>query len=299
MGPSRFPVWRRCGCASSPPLPRPPSTMPDESVPWRASPMISSPPPVLVRELKQRSSHGRGLPGDSPEYRAARDRLLEQEAELRRATEAVAVARRELPPGGVVPEDYIFQGTGADGSPTDVPLSELFAPRKESLVIYSMMFPRDPGDQRQGPDAEETAHLPLAEGPCPSCTALLDQLEAATGHVTQRVNLVAVGKSPLQRTLTFAKERGWLRLRLLSSAGNTYNRDYLAETAEGSQMPILNVFHRDGDTIRHFRARSLLYASTEPGQEYRHVGTIEPLWNLFDLTPEGRGTDWDDQLSYS
>ncbi len=151
---------------------------------------------------------GVAFPGDSPEYRAARDRLLEQEAELHRATEAVAVARRELPPGGVVPEDYIFQGTGADGSPTDVPLSELFAPRKESLVIYSMMFPRDPGDQRQGPDAGETAHLPLAEGPCPSCTALLDQLEAAAGHVTQRVNLVAVGKSGVLTTIRLADPPG-------------------------------------------------------------------------------------------
>ena len=50
------------------------------------------------------------FPGESAEYRAARDRLLEQEIELRRATEAVAAARRDLPPGGVVPEDYVFQG---------------------------------------------------------------------------------------------------------------------------------------------------------------------------------------------
>jgi predicted dithiol-disulfide oxidoreductase (DUF899 family) len=28
------------------------------------------------------------------------------------------------------------------------------------------------------------------------------------------------------------------------------------------------------------------------------VGTLEPLWNLFDLTPEGRPTNWDEQLSY-
>ena len=239
------------------------------------------------------------FPAESPEYRAARDRLLEQEIELRRATEAVAAARRELPAGGVVPQDYVFQGAGADGSPADVRLSELFAPGKDSLVIYSMMFPRDPGDHRPGPDAGQTARLPLAEGPCPSCTALLDQLEGAAGHVTQRVNLVAVARSPLPRILTFASERGWRRLRLLSSAGNTYNRDYLAETAQGSQMPMLNVFHRDGATIRHFWGSELLYAPTEPGQEYRHVGTIEPLWNLFDLTREGRGTDWDEQLSYS
>ncbi len=52
------------------------------------------------------------FPGESAEYRAARDRLLEQEADLRRATEAVAAARRDLPSGGVVPEDYVFQGRG-------------------------------------------------------------------------------------------------------------------------------------------------------------------------------------------
>ena len=44
------------------------------------------------------------FPGESAEYREARDRLLAQEIELRRAMEAVAAARRKLPPGGVVPE---------------------------------------------------------------------------------------------------------------------------------------------------------------------------------------------------
>src|SRR5438105_8734402 len=84
------------------------------------------------------------FPGESPQYRAARNRLLERESELRRAMEAV-------PAGGVVPEDYVFQGAGADGTPSDVRLSELFAPGKDSLVIYSFMFPRDPGDERPGP----------------------------------------------------------------------------------------------------------------------------------------------------
>ncbi len=118
------------------------------------------------------------FPGESAQYRAARERLLAQEIELRRATEAVAAARRALPAGGVVPEDYVFQREGADGGPADVRLSELFAPSKDALVIYSFMFPRD------------------------------------------------------------------------------------------------------------------------PGQDPRHVGTLEPLWNLFDLTPQGRPTNWDEQLSY-
>jgi len=238
------------------------------------------------------------FPGESAEYRAARDRLLVQEIELRRAMETVAAARRQLPPGGVVPEDYVFQGAGADGVPTDVKLSELFEPGQNSLVIYSFMFPRSSGDKRPGPATGETALLPLEEGPCPSCAAFLDQLDGAAEHATQNVNFAVVAKSPLPRIVTFAKERGWRRLRLFSSAGNTYNRDYLAETAGGGQMPMLNVFHRDGEAIRHFWGSELLYAPTDPGQDPRHVGTLEPVWNLFDLTPEGR-PDWDEQLSYS
>jgi predicted dithiol-disulfide oxidoreductase (DUF899 family) len=178
-------------------------------------------------------------------------------------------------------------------------LSELFAPGRDSLAIYSFMFPRDPGDTRPGPQTGETALLPLAEGPCPSCVAFLDQLEGAAEHAEQHLNLAVVAKAPLERVLTFARERGWRRLRLLSSAANTYNRDYLAESADGHQRPMLNVFHRDGDRIRHFWASELFYAPTEPGQDPRHVGTLEPLWNLFDLTREGRPTGWDEQLSYS
>jgi predicted dithiol-disulfide oxidoreductase (DUF899 family) len=239
------------------------------------------------------------FPGESPEYRAARDRLLEQEIELRRVTEAVAATRRQLTPGGVVPEDYVFQDAGTHGSPEDVRLSELFAPGKASLVIYSFMFPRDPGDGRPGPSAGQTALLPLAEGPCPSCAALLDQLDGAAEHAAQHINLAVVAKAPLARILTFAEERGWRRLRFLSSAANTYNRDYHGETADGSQRPMLNVFHRDGDAIRHFWGSELLYAPADPGQDPRHVGTLEPIWNLLDLTREGRPIDWDEQLSYS
>jgi predicted dithiol-disulfide oxidoreductase (DUF899 family) len=237
-------------------------------------------------------------PGESAEYRAARDRLLEQEIELRRATEAVAETRRRLPPGGTVPEDYVYRGLGPDGAPTDVRLSELFAPGRDSLAIYSMMFPRYHGDDRPGPPGGQTARLPLAEGPCPSCTALLDQLDGAAEHVSQNMNFAVVAKTPLERVVAFAQERGWRRLRVLSSADNTYNRDYLAETPEGDQMPMLNVFHRDRDAIRHFWGSEMLYAPTDPGQDPRHVGELEPLWNFFDLIPEGR-PDWDEQLSYS
>ncbi len=238
------------------------------------------------------------LPGESPDYRAARNRLLDREIELRRAMEAVAAARRELPPGGQLKADYGFQGAGADGAPTEVRLSELFERGKDSLVIYSFMFPRDPADETAGPREGHTAQLPLPERPCPSCTALLDQLDGAAEHVGQHLNLAVVAKAPLPRVLEFARERGWRRLRLLSSAGNTYNADYFAETPDGIQRPMLTVFHRDGDVIRHFWSSELFYVPSDPGQEPRHVGTLEPLWNLFDLTPEGRPADWAEQFSY-
>ena len=238
------------------------------------------------------------FPGESSEYRAARDRLLDQEIELRRAMEAVAAARRELPPGGLVPQDYVFESLAPDGAPIPVPLSELFAPGKNSLVLYSFMFPRDPDDRTPGPTTGQTALLPLAEGPCPTCVAMIDQLEGAAEHLDQHINLAVVAKTSPHRLLTFVPERGWQRLRFLSSAATTYNRDYHAETDEGAQRPMLTVFHRDGDAIRHFWSSELFYAPTEPGQEPRHVGTLEPLWNMFDLTPEGRPRDWQEQLSY-
>ena len=222
------------------------------------------------------------FPGESPEYRTARDRLLQQEVELRRVTEAVAIARRALPPGGVVPQDYVFQQAGPDGTPTDVRLSELFEPGKDTLAIYNFMFPRALDDER----------------PCPSCTSFLDAFDGAALHITQRVNLVVVAKAEPSRILAHAQVRGW-RLRLLSSAGNTYNRDYFGEDAQGAQMPMLNVFRREGGAIRHFWGSELLYVPPDPGQDPRHSDSIDPQWNLFDFTPEGRGTDWYPELSYS
>jgi predicted dithiol-disulfide oxidoreductase (DUF899 family) len=117
------------------------------------------------------------------------------------------------------------------------------------------------------------------------------------------VNLVVVAKSPLSRILAFAEERGWQRLRLLSTAGNSYDRDYFGDSTgltpavrtqqefkekEEWDMPMLNVFRRDGSTISHFWGSELLYVPPERGQDYRHNDLLDPMWNLFDLVP-GRG----------
>lgn len=237
-------------------------------------------------------------PGESAEYRTARERLLEREIELRRQMEAVAAARRKLPPGGEIPQDYVFQERGVDGATRDIRMSELFVPGKDSLVIYTFMFPRYPDDRRPGPTSRELGALPLDQTPCPSCTGFLDQLDAAIRHAGQVVNCVAAAEAPVEQLTAFADERDWRHLRLLSTAGSSYKKDYNADY-EGHAMPMLNVFHRDGTTIRHFWGSELFWAEREPDQDPRHAGTLELLWNLFDLTPEGRPTDWHEQLRYA
>jgi len=226
------------------------------------------------------------FPGESAEYRRERNRLLEAEVELRRAIEQVAAQRRALPRGGPVPEDYSFEEVGRDG---EVRFSELFEPGKETLVIYSFMFPRYSGDTRPGPGGE-TGKLPLAETPCASCTSILDSLDGAAPHLRQRINLAVIARSDPARIATFARERGWRNLRLLSSRANRYNRDYRAETDEGEQMPILNVFIKDGDELRHTWATELMFAPREEGMEARHVDSIWPVWSVLDMTTQGRDT---------
>jgi predicted dithiol-disulfide oxidoreductase (DUF899 family) len=226
------------------------------------------------------------FPGESSEYRLARNRLLEAEIELRRTIERVAAQRRALPQGGAVPDDYVFEGAADAGG--EITFSELFAPDKDTLVIYSFMFPRWSGDTRPGPAAGETARLPLAETPCPSCTSILDSLDGAAPHLAQRLSLVVVAKSDPARIRNFARERGWRHLRLLSSRNNSYNRDYQAEGPDGEQMPILNVFARDGEGFRHRWATELMFAARDEGEEPRHVDSIWPIWNVLDMTPGGR-----------
>jgi predicted dithiol-disulfide oxidoreductase (DUF899 family) len=220
------------------------------------------------------------FPGESAKYRAARNALLEDEMALRATIEAVASKRRKLPLGGAIPEDYVFDELAADGSVRHVRMSELFAPGKNTLIVYSYMYG------------------PQMVSPCTSCTSILDGLEGQSDHVTQRVNFVVVAKSPIDRIVNVARERGWDNLRLLSSAANTYNRDYRGENEKGDQTPSLNVFVKRDGRVHHFYQTELLFAPTDKGQDGRHVDMIWPLWNLFDVTPEGRGTNWYPRLRY-
>lgn len=218
--------------------------------------------------------HERRFPNETEEYRQARDTLLEAEMKLRRQVEAVAELRRGLPLGGRLPEDYEF--IARDG--TVVRFSELFRGNRNSLLVYNFMFP--PGGR-----------------PCPMCTSMLDSLDGTVPHLVQQTNLAVVARAPIAEINEFAQQRGWARLPLLSSNANSYNRDYHGETAQG-QWPMLNVFRRRGPEIFHSWGSELMFTRAEPGQNQRHVDMIWPLWNLLDLTREGRGDNWFPQLSY-
>jgi predicted dithiol-disulfide oxidoreductase (DUF899 family) len=230
------------------------------------------------------SLHPKRFPAESAAYRAARDKLLAAEIALRRNVEEVAAMRRALPAGGEAPQDYVFDEGSADLDDAQqvrrVRLSELFAKPEASLIVYSFMY---------GPNMAKA---------CPMCTAMLDSLDRTAPHARERVNLVVVAKSPLARIRAHARDRGWRNLRLLSSAGNTYNRDYHGEDEKGAQLPALNVFTISNGRIRHAYCTEMLFAPSDPGQDARHVDMIWPLWNLLDFTREGRGTDWYPRLDY-
>lgn len=230
--------------------------------------------------------HGVRFPGEPDDYRDARDELLRAEIDLRRQIEAVATQRRELPLGGEPPEDYEFEewDDGA-GAPRTARLSELFEDGKDTLFLYSFMF--RPGE----------AGLPL-EVACPSCTSIIDAVDGDARHITQRINFAVVTKVPIDRFRAHAQTRGWRHARLLSSAGNTYNRDYQAEDADENQLPIATVFVRRDGRIHHQWSSELMFAPSEPGQHPRHVDFMWPLWSVLDRTPDGRGADWEPKLEY-
>lgn len=238
------------------------------------------------------------FPGESPEYRAARDALLQREVDLRRQMEAVAAELRSLPPGGAVPEDYLFDSVGEGGATATVRMSELFGDN-DTLMLYHYMFPRHREDSRPGPTRGPFADLPLTAGPCPSCTALVDMWDGAMPHFEGLGgNLAIVARAPIDHVAAFARDRGWRHTRLLSAANCNFRRDYGGDGADGQPVPLMTVFKRWPDgAIRLHWASELCFAPTDPGQDPRHLGTVEPLWTLFDLTPGGRPAA-DEQIEY-
>ena len=179
-----------------------------------------------------------------------------------------------MPPGGEVRKPYRFEGEHGPAT-----FADLFGD-KQTLLLYSYMF----GPQRARP--------------CPMCTSLLSAWEGEAPDIQQRVALVAVARSPLERLLAFKKERGWRNLQLYSDVTGEFSRDYHAVSADGGDNANLNVFTRQGGAIRHFWSGEMGQDSADPGQDPRGAPDLMPLWIVLDFTPEGRGTDWYPKLEY-
>lgn len=225
-------------------------------------------PAALLARSKYR------FPGESSEYRKARNTLLEHEIELRRQIERVAALRRALPLGGPVPQDYRFESE--HGTTT---LSAMFG-KHDTLVTYNWMF----GPQR--------------ERPCPMCTSFLGALEGEARDLEQRVALAIIARGPIERLAAFKKERGWRHLRVFSSGENGFNRDYAFEDPAKGDNPAINVFVRRNGTVHHFYGGEMGPETADPGQDPRGAPDLMPLWTILDLTPGGRGTDWYPKLDY-
>src|SRR3954447_23235255 len=212
-------------------------------------------------------------PGESDDYRRARQELLVEEIELRRQAERVAALRRNLPQGGEVRPDYEF--VAEDGQ--QVTLADLFGDH-DTLVVYSYMF----GPQRTAP--------------CPMCTSYMGGFDHKIADIRRRVGIAFTARSSIDRLIEAKAARGWVDLPVYSDESGDYTREYVS--ANDADVPAYNVFVRQDGTIRHFWSEEISGDMADPGQDPRSAVEMDPLWLLLDTTPEGRGTDWRPSLKY-
>ena len=221
------------------------------------------------------------LSNESADYVAKRDALRLAEIELMRQRERVAELRRRLPKGAIV-QDYVFEEgpaalDGGDSPTRSVRLSELFTGPNRSLVIYHFMYGK-----------KQTK-------PCPMCTLIIDGWNGVAHHLAQNVDVAIVAAADPPALRAHARSRGWDRLRLLSCGGNTFKYDLRSEDREGNQDSTVSVFTRDGDgTLRHFYSA---HPSMADDIRERGLDLLCPVYNVLDLTPQGRG-DWYADLGY-
>jgi predicted dithiol-disulfide oxidoreductase (DUF899 family) len=210
---------------------------------------------------------------ESGQYAAARDELRLAEIALMRQREEVAALRRSLPPGPVV-ADYDFEEGPADLGAGDAPvrtlrLSELVGDPGRSLVVYHLMYGKKQTE------------------PCPMCTLWVDGFNGVAGHLAQRVDFVVAAAADVPALRAHARRRGWDRVRLLSCGDSTFKYDLGSEDGDGYQDSTVSVFSRDGDgAVRHtYSAHPFM----DPDIQGRGIDLLCPLWNVLDLTREGRG----------
>jgi predicted dithiol-disulfide oxidoreductase (DUF899 family) len=221
------------------------------------------------------------LQNESSEYIQKREELRLAEIEEMRHRERVAELRRQLPQGAPL-QDYAFLEGPRDLNAGDEPvrevrLSELFDGSNRPLVIYQLMYGKKNTE------------------PCPMCTMWIDGYNGVDRHLEQNVNFAIAAAADVPTLRAYARERGWSNLRLLSCGDSTFKYDMASEDAEGNQDSTLSVFVRDADgTVRHFYT---CHPHMADDINERGIDLLTPVYNMLDLTPNGRG-DWYAGLNY-
>jgi predicted dithiol-disulfide oxidoreductase (DUF899 family) len=119
------------------------------------------------------------------------------------------------------------------------------------------------------------------------CTAWIDGYNGLAHHIAQSADLAIVAAADPATLRAHARNRGWDRLRLLSAGDSTFKYDLGSEDGEGNQDSTISVFTRDSDgTLRHFYSGHPWLA---PDIKERGIDELIPVWNMLDLTPQGRG----------
>jgi predicted dithiol-disulfide oxidoreductase (DUF899 family) len=228
----------------------------------------------MVHETIDGTYRQTNLSNESAEYLAAREEVRIAEIELMRQRERVAELRRQMPKGATI-QDYEFLEGPASLDDGDEPvrkvrMSELFTAPDRSLVIYQFMFGKK---QIKA---------------CPMCTAWLDGYNGVAHHLAQNVDFAVVAAADPSTLREFARTRGWDRLRLLSAGESTFKYDLGSEDLEGRQDSTVSVFTQDSDgTLRHFYSA---HPRLDHDIKERGIDEMSPIWNVMDLTPQGRGT---------
>jgi len=123
--------------------------------------------------------------------------------------------------------------------------------------------------------------------PCPMCTAWIDGYNGVAHHMAQNIDFAIVAAAEPVTLRAYARERGWDKLHLLSAGDSTFKYDLGSEDKEGRQDSTISVFTKDSDgTLYHFYSGHPWLA---PEIKERGIDELSPVWNLLDLTPQGRG----------
>jgi len=227
----------------------------------------------MVKETIDGTFRQTNLPNESDQYLRKREEVRLAEIELLRARERVAELRRAMPKGADIQDYEFLEGPASlgygDEPVTKVRLSDLFTSPDRSLVIYHFMFGKK----------QTTA--------CPMCTAWIDGYNGVAHHLAQTTDFAIVAAADPATLRAYARARGWNKLRLLSAGDSTFKYDLGSEDEEGNQDSTISVFTKDSDgTLRHFYSG---HPWLDPNIKERGIDELSPIWNVLDLTPQGRG----------